>query len=53
MSRKHAPNPDRISRATDEGNRDTLRFYETVARNRGYQTEIFTDPGQAIEWLLR
>jgi hypothetical protein len=34
-----------------EGDYDTIRFYETVARNRGYQTEIFTDLAQAQSWL--
>lgn len=35
----------------DAGDREMLTFYETVARNRGYMTEIFTDPAQAWAWL--
>jgi hypothetical protein len=34
-----------------EGDYEALRFYETVARNREYQTEIFTDMAQAVTWL--
>jgi hypothetical protein len=36
-----------------EGDYETLRFYETVARNREYQTKIFTDMSQAVTWLDR
>jgi hypothetical protein len=27
-------------------------FFELVARNRGYNLKIFTDPAVALEWLL-
>ncbi len=43
--------PVRTAVVYREGDYETLRFYETVARNRGYQTEIFTDLSEAETWL--
>ena len=34
-------------------NLDRIRFFETVAVNRGFNVKTFDDENQAIEWLLK
>ncbi len=31
---------------------DDLKFYETTAKNRGYNVRVFNDRAEALRWLL-
>lgn len=37
--------------STNEENQKNTRFYETVARNRGYNVRVFNDRYEALAWL--
>jgi hypothetical protein len=37
--------------STNKENQKNTRFYETVARNRGYDVRVFQDRYEALAWL--
>jgi hypothetical protein len=37
--------------STSSAKRSDFEFFETVARNRGFAVQLFTDPEKAREWL--
>ena len=43
--------PEKTAVLYSKADEDTLRFYEVVAKNRGYTTKAFTDLEQAVAWL--
>jgi hypothetical protein len=45
------PRPSKTAVLYEKEHHDVLRFYETVALNRGYSTAIFTDRSEAEKWL--
>lgn len=36
-----------------EENKDRVQFFENVAVNRGFSLRFFTDPDEAVQWLLK
>jgi hypothetical protein len=45
--------PRKTAVVCNDADRPIMDFYQTVAVNRGYSTEVFTSIGDAEKWLLQ
>lgn len=51
-NQKHVRNLVRSAIVDHPENLDRIRFFETVAINRGFNVKVFSDEARAVAWLL-